>query len=122
MYISEISKISGLSVHTLRYYEKEGLLENVTRNDSGRRVYSNDDLVWIEWIQRLKSTGMSLDEIRQFSSLRYLGDDSISQRKDMLIDHSMKLKSNIQKLREELSVVDYKIKAYQEKEKKLDLE
>ena len=122
MYISEISKISGLSVHTLRYYEKEGLLENVTRNDSGRRVYSNDDLVWIEWIQRLKSTGMSLDEIRQFSSLRYLGDDSISQRKDMLIDHSMKLKSNIQKLREELSVVDYKIKAYEEKEKKLDLE
>ena len=119
MYISEISKISGLSVHTLRYYEKEGLLENVTRNDSGRRVYSNDDLVWIEWIQRLKSTGMSLDEIRQFSSLRYLGDDSISQRKDMLIDHSMKLKSNIQKLREELSVVDHKIKAYEEKEKSL---
>ena len=119
MYISEVSKRSGLSIHTLRYYEKEGLLTNITRNGSGRRVYSNADLVWLSWIQRLKSTGMSLEDIKRFSDLRSLGDSSIADRKHMLIEHSRKLKSAIQRLQDELDIVDYKVGAYQERENKL---
>ncbi len=119
MYISEISERSGLSIHTLRYYEKEGLLINISRNESGRRVYSETDLEWLTWIQRLKSTGMSLDDIKHFSELRLIGDSSIPDRKNMLISHSKKLKSDIQRLKEELDIVEYKVKAYEEKENEL---
>lgn len=119
MYISEISERSGLSIHTLRYYEKEGLLTNISRNESGRRVYSEVDLMWLIWIQRLKSTGMSLEDIKRFSLLRSMGDSSISDRKNMLIEHSKKLKSDIKRLQDELDIVEYKVVAYQEKENEL---
>ena len=119
MYISEISERSGLSIHTLRYYEKEGLLTNISRNESGRRVYSETDLIWLTWIQRLKSTGMRLEVIKRFSNLRTLGDSSISDRKHMLIEHSKKLKSDIQRLQGELDIVEYKVAAYKEKEGEL---
>ncbi len=119
MYISEVSKRSGLSIHTLRYYEKEGLLNNISRNTSGRRVYSTKDIAWLEWIQRLKSTGMTLDDIKRFSDFRATGDSSVHDRKNMLIDHAKKLKSDIQRLNHELGIVEYKIKAYQEKENEL---
>ena len=116
MLISQVSKLSGLSIHTLRYYEKEGLLKNISRNSSGRRIYSTIDIGWLEWIQRLKSTGMSLDEIKQFSNLRSLGDASITDRKNMLIDHAEHLESEINRLQSELAIVKYKVKDYQEKE------
>ena len=64
MYISEVSKLSGLSAHTLRYYEKQGLLQNIYRNNSARRVYSETDLDWLVWIKRLKSSGISLQAIK----------------------------------------------------------
>lgn len=119
MYISEISERSGLSIHTLRYYEKEGLLTNISRNESGRRVYSEVDLTWLIWIQRLKSTGMTLGDIKRFSALRSMGDSSISDRKNMLIGHAKKLKADIQRLNDELDIVEFKVEAYQEKENEL---
>lgn len=119
MYISEISQRSGLSIHTLRYYEKEGLLTNISRNQSGRRVYSDIDLNWLAWIQRLKSTGMRLEDIKRFSALRSLGDASLADRKAMLIEHSKQLKADIQRQQDELDIVLYKIDAYQEKENDL---
>lgn len=119
MYISEVASHSGLSIHTLRFYEKEGLLTNISRNDSGRRVYSELDLIWIQWIQRLKSTGMSLEDIKKFSVLRSSGDSSITDRKNMLIAHAKKLKTDIQRLKDELDIVEYKVEAYQQKENDL---
>lgn len=119
MYISEISKRSGLSVHTLRYYEKEGLLTNISRNESGRRIYSESDLIWLTWIQRLKSTGMKLEDIKRFSDLRSMGDSSISERKNILIEHSIKLKHDMRRLQDELDIVEFKIEAYKEKESEL---
>jgi DNA-binding transcriptional MerR regulator len=119
VYISEVSERFGLSIHTLRYYEKEGLLTNISRNQSGRRVYSEIDLMWLTWIQRLKSTGMSLAGIKRFSAFRTMGDSSITDRKNMLIDHAKKLKSDIQRLNDELDIVEYKVEAYQEKENEL---
>lgn len=119
MYISDVAKRSGLSIHTLRYYEKEGLLGDIFRNASGRRVYSNTDLEWLTWIQRLKSTGMSLADIKQFATFRAQGDSSLSYRRALLSTHAEKLKTNIAQLQAELRIVEYKIDAYQEKEKTL---
>lgn len=103
----------------MRYYEKEGLLTNISRDKSGRRVYYDADLIWLNWIKRLKSTGMSLEDIKRFSDLRVLGDSSIPDRKQMLIEHSKKLKSDIQRLLDELDIVECKVVAYQKKENKL---
>lgn len=119
MYISDISQRSGLSIYTLRYYEKEGLLTNISRNGSGRRVYSETDLMWLTWIQRLKSTGMSLSEIKKFSALRTKGVASITDRKNMLINHASKLEADIKHLQGELKIVEFKVKAYEEKEKEV---
>ena len=118
MYISEVSERLGLSVHTLRYYESEGILGPITREASGKRLYSNSDLEWLIWIQRLKSTGMSLSDIKAFSNLRLLGDDSLTDRKNMLAQHAEALKIEIAHLQGELNLVESKVKAYEERENK----
>lgn len=115
MLISEFSRKSGVSVHTLRYYEKLGLLKSVRRNASGRRVYEANDLEWMQWINRLKSTGMPLAGIKKFAELRLIGDASMTDRRNMLMDHATKLEAEIDRLNHELGIVRYKVQAYQEK-------
>lgn len=119
MHISEIAAISGLSVHTLRYYEKQGILNQIARDSSGRRIYSARDLDWLVWIQRLKATGMALKKIKHFAELRAQGDGSLSLRKGMLSEHAVNLKAEIHSLQAELDVVEQKIEAYSAKEKKV---
>ena len=80
MDIKTISKITGLSAHTLRYYEKIGLLLNIERDSKGYRDYSEKDVVWIEFIKRLKATNMPLNEIKKFAVLRSKGDSTIQNR------------------------------------------
>ncbi len=113
--ISDIAKKTGLSIHTLRYYEQIGLLKNIHRNQAGRRVYTRLDLDWLEWIKRLKSTGMPLEQMQEFAQLRLDGEQTLRQRQLLLMHHSQKLKQEIQRLKQELDVVDYKIEFYAEK-------
>lgn len=115
LFISDISKKTGLSIHTLRYYEQIGLLKNIHRNQSGRRVYTSLDLEWLEWIKRLKSTGMSLEKMQDFAQFRLQGDQTLKQRQELLIAHSIQLQQEIQRLKQEQSIVDYKIAAYAQK-------
>ena len=115
MLISDIAKKTGLSIHTLRYYEQIGLLKNIHRNQAGRRVYTRLDLDWLEWIKRLKSTGMPLEQMQEFAQLRLEGEQTLKPRQLLLIQHSQKLKQEIQRLKQELDVVDYKIEFYAEK-------
>jgi len=115
LFISDISKKTGLSIHTLRYYEKIGLLKNIHRNQSGRRVYTKLDLEWLEWVKRLKSTGMPLEKMQDFAQFRLQGEQTLKQRQDLLITHSVQLKQEIQRLKQEQSIVDYKIEVYAQK-------
>ena len=80
MNMREFSAQSGLSAHTLRYYEKIGLLPGIQRNASGHRAFTSRDLEWVNFIVRLKDTGMSLDNILAYSKLRAAGDSTLGRR------------------------------------------
>jgi DNA-binding transcriptional MerR regulator len=115
LFISDISKKTGLSIHTLRYYEQIGLLKNIHRNQSGRRVHTKLDLEWLEWVKRLKSTGMPLEKMQDFAQFRLQGEQTLKQRQALLIAHSAQLKQEIKRLKQEQSIVDYKIEIYAQK-------
>lgn len=112
--IGEFSKITGLSIHTLRYYEHEGLIIP-ERNEANRRVFSEKDIAWVEFIKRLKDTGMPISEISRYAKLRAAGDDTLSERLDMLIKHRAALSEKIELLLLHQENLNAKINIYQEK-------
>ncbi len=113
MNMKEFSLLVGLSSYTLRYYEKIGLLKHVQRNSSGHRVYSNRDIDWVNFIKRLKETGMPLEEIQQYASLRELGVRTLDARQELLERHREKLKQHIQQQVEHLNALETKINLYE---------
>lgn len=114
MTIGEFSVITGISAYTLRYYEKKGLLR-VNRDSGGRRDYSEDDIEWVEFIQRLKDTGMLLRDIKHYSDLRYQGDDTMAERMKLLIQHRESVVEEKRKWEEYLRNLDVKIGIYQDR-------
>ncbi len=112
MSIGEISAVSGLSTHTLRYYEKLGVLKPADRTASGHRLYRADAVAWLDFVLRLKITGMPLAEIRKYAQLRSGGDTTLRPRLTMLEVHRKRLLSNISELSENLAALDSKIKTY----------
>ena len=109
--IGEFSKLTKLGIHTLRYYEHEGLIMP-ERNASNRRCYSDKDLTWIEFIKRLKDTGMPIKEIKHYAQLRADGDPTLSERMEMLVQHRQTLNEQIALLQEHKAKLDEKIEFY----------
>ena len=112
MSIGELSTASGLSTHTLRYYEKLGVLKPADRAASGHRQYRADAVAWLDFVLRLKITGMPLAEIRKYAQLRAGGDATLQPRLTMLELHRTRLASNISELSENLAALDSKMKTY----------
>ena len=112
MNIDKISKITGLSSHTLRYYEKIGLILNVKRDSKGHRDYSKEDVAWIEFLKRLKATGMSLGNIKKFAEYRYKGDATIQNRLDLLEMHYSWINQNIDNMLKHREKIEEKIEIY----------
>ncbi|MGE7824979.1 MerR family transcriptional regulator [Paenibacillus sp. NPDC093718] len=110
--ISEFSAITGISIYTLRYYEKEKLIIP-NRKENGRRCYSDGDITWIQFIKRLKDTGMPIKEIQKYAELRAKGDTTLVERMEMLVQHRVVLKEKTVKLLEHLDNLDDKISYYQ---------
>ena len=111
--IGEFSEVTGLGIHTLRYYEHEGLIIPM-RNSSNRRRYSDKDISWIAFIKRLKATGMPIKEIKRYAALRAEGDATLSERMEMLIQHRQSLREQIRQLQEHEAKLDEKIAFYQQ--------
>ncbi len=112
--IGEFSEVTGLGIHTLRYYEHEGLITPM-RNSSNRRRYSDRDIAWIDFIKRLKATGMPIKEIKRYAILRAKGDTTLSERMEMLVQHRQLLKEQIRQLKVHEAKLDEKIVFYQQK-------
>lgn len=111
--IGEFSKLTNLGIHTLRYYEHENLIIP-ERNSSNRRRYSEKDIAWIDFIKRLKDTGMPIKEIKRYAELRALGEPTLSARMEMLIQHRESLNEQIRLLQEHKEKLDEKIEFYRE--------
>ena len=109
--IGEFSKLTNLGIHTLRYYEHENLIMP-KRSSSNRRCYSDKDLAWIEFIKRLKDTGMPIKEIQRYAELRLQGDLTLNERMEMLTVHRESLDEQIKALQGHMAKLDDKIDFY----------
>ena len=111
--IGEFSRLTDLGIHTLRYYEHEGLI-TPGRNSSNRRCYSDKDFIWIEFIKRLKETGMPIKKIQHYAKLRAAGIPTLYERMEMLIAHREALNEQIRQLQEHRTKLDDKIDFYRQ--------
>jgi DNA-binding transcriptional MerR regulator len=112
MNIKKFAEITHISSHTIRYYEKIGLLKNVSRNASGHRWFTEKDIIWIEFIKRLKDTAMPLDNIRQYTDLRDEGDSTSELRMQILQQHAVMLEEKITEEQLHLKMLKNKIEHY----------
>ncbi|MEM7425215.1 MAG: MerR family transcriptional regulator [Pseudomonadota bacterium] len=92
MKISEASRACGLSAYTIRYYERCGMLPEIRRGPDGQRRFSPGDLDWLTLLYWLRETGMPLKQIKRFTDLAKAGDEGVSERRKILVDHSAELK------------------------------
>lgn len=113
--IDEICKRTGLTAHTLRYYEREKLLQNVGRSARGFRQYSDADIETLGMICCLKNTGMSLQEIARFMELSRAGDQTLRERCEMLKDHRKNVLARMEEMQRYLDKVTWKVGFYSQK-------
>jgi len=113
--IAEAAAEAGVSVHTLRYYERAGLLTPIERNGSGHRRFSPEDLEWIVVCTRLRATGMPIRRIRQYADLVRAGDGNEAERLALLEAHREEVRERLREVRRHLELIDYKIDLYTER-------
>ena len=114
--IAEAAARSGLSAHTLRYYERDGLmLSTVDRAVSGHRRYTDRDLTWIEMITRLRSTGMPIRDVRRYADLVRAGDGNEAERLELLKAHRERVEAQLAQVNAHLRAIDHKIGIYESK-------
>ncbi len=113
--IQEVSEKTGLSAHTLRYYEKEGLILGVERTQGGFRQYTDTDLERLGLICCLKNTGMSIREISRFVQLTREGEHTLEERVALLRDHRDQVIARMEEMQKYLDKVNWKLNYFSEK-------
>ncbi|WP_127532877.1 MerR family transcriptional regulator [Paenibacillus kobensis] len=111
--IQEVAQICDLSPHTIRYYDKEGLLPFVARTKSGNRTFSDTDLELVKLICCLKNTGMPIKEIKKYMDMVVEGSGTAEERKQMMIAHRREVARQMDEMRKNLNIIDLKIKFYE---------
>ena len=106
--VGEAAEIMGVAASTLRYYDKEGLLPFVERSGGGIRVFKEKDFEWLKTIECLKSTKMSIREIKQFIDWCIEGDSTIEKRLALIERQREKVEAEIKKAEDTLEMLDYK--------------
>lgn len=107
--IQQVAELTGLSIDTLRYYERIRLLEPVSRTSGGHRQYRQKDLDWLGLLINLRETGMPLAEMRHFAELRRQGDATATERLRLLEHHQQTLEQRMQHLEQHMIALQQKI-------------
>ncbi|WP_191297403.1 MerR family transcriptional regulator [Lentzea cavernae] len=113
--IGQVAERTGLSVHALRFYEKEGILAHqVHRGPGGRRVYTEQDLAWLRMCIMLRMSGMPVPEIRRYTDLVRQGDGNEPQRLDILKEHQERVRQQMAQLQECMDLITHKVSMYED--------
>jgi DNA-binding transcriptional MerR regulator len=113
--IAQAASEAGVSVYTLRYYERAGLLTPIERNVSGHRRFTPDDVEWIVVCTRLRATGMPIRRIRSYAELVREGDGNEADRLELLEAHREEVRERLAEVSRNLELIDYKIRFYRER-------
>jgi DNA-binding transcriptional MerR regulator len=114
--ISDAARATGVSAHTLRYYERAGLmLDRVERASSSHRRYSDEDVRWVVLLTKLRSTGMPIRRMREYAELVRDGDGNESERLALLEAHRAAVLEQLEAMRSNLEAIDRKIELYRER-------
>lgn len=119
MKISEVSAQSGLTIDTLRFYEKIGLIAPPPRDGAGRRDYDPDILGWIRFLGQLNATGMKQADRIRYAKLRAQGRHTCSERRIMLEQHREQVAVQLDQIRETLALMDRKVAMYRQMEQEM---
>ena len=106
----------GLSPHTLRYYERIGLIQAVCRDPGGQRRYSAQDIDWIAFLNRLRATGMPIRLMLKFAALRRAGEPSVPERRALLEAHMKQVRAHIDELEFCVAALQDKVEHYRQVE------
>ncbi|MGW6706389.1 MerR family transcriptional regulator [Streptomyces sp. NPDC054956] len=110
--ISEVEARTGLTQHTLRWYERIGLMPHVDRSHSGQRRFTDKDLDWLAFVGKLRATGMSVADMVRYAELVREGAHTVEQRRELLERTRREVRARIAELGDALAVLDYKIDMY----------
>jgi DNA-binding transcriptional MerR regulator len=111
--IGEVSALTGLTTHTLRFYEQEGLFfAPVRRNAAGRRLFTEEEVQWLKVCTKLRSSGMPLPEIRRYAQLVLAGAGTEAERLEVLRRHEAKVQQQVADLQEALEIIHAKVEIY----------
>lgn len=111
MSIAEFCRVTHMSPHTLRYYERAGLMPRVERNSSGHRRYSDRHALWVAFLRHLRMAGMSIAAIRRYAVLIDHGPAGDAQRMTLLRDHRNDVAARLRELKEHLAALDRKLRS-----------
>ncbi|MFD9220405.1 MerR family transcriptional regulator [Streptomyces sp. NPDC060064] len=110
--ISEVVAFTGLTAHTLRWYERIGLMSNVDRSHTGQRRFTNRDLDWLAFVGKLRLTGMPVADMVRYAELVREGEHTFEARQELLERTRRDVRSRIAELQDTLAVLDHKIEFY----------
>ncbi|WP_274649806.1 MerR family transcriptional regulator [Paenibacillus humicola] len=110
--IGQVAEKTGLSIHTIRYYEKEGILPIIKRNESGRRIFEYEDIQWINLINCLRSTGMPITQLKDYANLTLYGDQSGEKRLEILKKQKEKIEEQMNTLKSHIDLLNLQMEWY----------
>lgn len=110
--IGELARLSGRSVHTIRWYEAQQLMPGAARDPAGRRLFSQAHVDWLELMDRLRSSGMSIREMQAYARQVRHGKATLGARQALLRDHRQRVQARLQELQQALDLIDRKVALY----------
>lgn len=113
--VTEVERISGLSTDDLLWYEELGLIDSVSREPGGQRIYSASNLRWLEFLNRLRSTGMPVEEMGRYVELAQEGEHTVAERRELLAVHRRRVAAHAEELTATVHYLDWQIDFYDKK-------